>query len=160
MSGLSNIYLNEMLKNEVHCSKTFIGVFSADNIDVDKLKFLSRFILIVNLSPQEYRGTHFVTIVGSPREIIYCDSYALTCNTSQVLHESLLKIGRNITHMLKYPIQSINSEFCGFFCVFFVCFFDYERFPIIKQLKNFSKHNLNENDAICMSNIKQLIKKN
>ena len=149
-----------MLKNEMNCSEAFIGVFSADNIDVNKLKFLSRFILIANLSPQEHSGTHFVTIIASPREILYCDSYALPSKTSQMLHETLVKLGRKITHVLKYPIQAIDSDFCGFFCMLFVCIFDYERFPIIKRLKKFSKHNLSENDVICISNIKQIIKAN
>lgn len=143
------------------CSDLFIGVFSADTLDVQKCSERSDFIAICNLSKQSEIGTHFVVLVGSDSQLIYLDTFALPCTVSPSLYNSLKQIrNRKITTLIKKPIQSSLSEYCGFFCIFFTCMFDFKRFPQISHMMSFSKSNLYKNDYICIENIKRLIKQN
>ena len=161
MEGLSNIYIYKTLKKDIQCSDAFIGVYSSDNLDIQKCSEQENFIAICNLSKQSNVGTHFVTIVGTKQEILYCDSFALPYTTSESLFSSLKQIPRRkITTLFKTPIQSTFSEYCGFFCILFTCLFDIQRFPIIDNLKPFNTRILNDNDKICIDNIKMLIKQN
>ena len=160
--GVSNVYLYNTLKNSMKCSNLFVGVFSSDNMNLEELKRRDEFILICNLSPQWHSGSHFVTIVANTNEIIYCDSLALPISTSQSLFANLkhIGIGRRLTSLLKRPIQAPLSEFCGLYCIYCVCLFDYQRFPIVNDQKKFATNDLRQNDLICVQNIKQMIQSN
>lgn len=143
------------------CSDNFIGVFSSNNLDLKKCREKENFIAICNLSKKEQRGTHFVCLAASKSEIVYLDSFALPCTTSRSLHSSLTQLNRGrITELLKKPIQSSYSEYCGFFCMLFTALFDFKRFPNIKNMKPFSQTHLHNNDAICVENLKRIISEN
>ena len=158
--GLSNGFIHNILKNELKCH-SFIGVYAANDIDIEKVQESNEFIFICNLSPREHPGTHFVTIIGDRKQLLYCDSLALPIHTSQDLLNSLKKIGkRKMSTLIMTPIQSALSDFCGIYAIYFVLLFDYVRFPIVTEQNKFSKTHLRENDFICVENIKQIIKKN
>ena len=161
MSGVSNIYLLKTLKDDLKCSDTFIGVFSADNWDIEKSLERERFIAICNLSKESEIGSHFVTVVADPKQLLYIDSFALPTTMSVALYNTLKKVKkRKIKRLLKQPIQANSSEYCGFFCMLFTCLFDVERFPNMNDLKPFNKQNLHKNDEICIINLKKLIQQN
>lgn len=161
MEGLSNIYIYKTLKKDMECSNVFIGVYSSDNLDIKKCVQQENFIAICNLSKEGKVGSHFVTIFGTKDELLYIDSFALPCTTSASLYNSLKQLpNRKIITLLKRPIQSSLSEYCGFFCILFTCLFDFQRFPNVDNLKPFNKHILYNNDKICIENIKMLIKRN
>ena len=88
---------------------------------------MNNFIIICNLSPSHHRGSHFVTIIGTPNEILYVDSLALPCTISSEVHMTLLKFKRRIKNLITKCIQEAESSYCGFFCIYFACIFDYIR---------------------------------
>ena len=66
--GISNIYIDNLM-NKI--SKTFWGTFSIDNIPLIKNDIFS---VIVNLSKQNEKGTHFIAVSSRKNRIIYFDS--------------------------------------------------------------------------------------
>ena len=158
--GVTNHYILRTLKNGLLASKLFIGVYSSDTVNSKQIKDTSEFILVCNLSPRAAPGSHFVTIIGVKGELIYVDSLAQPAQLSARLYSTLKSTGKKITTLLHRPIQAFSSQFCGIFCIYYSMFFDYKRFPIIKNQKSFLKNDLYKNDGICLHNIKSIIKAN
>ena len=69
--GISNIYIDDLMK-KISCS--FKGTFSIDKIPTYKDE---KFSIIVNLSKENEKGTHFIGIMSSKDTIIYFDSYGI-----------------------------------------------------------------------------------
>merc|ERR1712105_226523 len=66
--GISNIYIDDLMK-KISCS--FRGTFLIDKIPTFKDE---KFSIIVNLSKENEKGTHFIGISSSKDTIIYFDS--------------------------------------------------------------------------------------
>lgn len=160
MSGLTNGYIHELLRDKLQLSHTYTDVYASDTVDVNRLKRKKHFIFICNLSKVGEKGTHFVCVVGKPNGVIYIDSLGLNVNMSPALYEQLQLLDRPISSLIDTPIQSQNSLFCGFYCIFFSCVFDINRFPNASGLRPFNKIDLKNNDAICINNLTTLIKNN
>jgi len=160
MGGLTNGYIHNLLRDKLVLSQIYMDVYASDTVEVTRLKRKKHFIFICNLSKASEKGTHFVCVVGKPTSIIYIDSLGLNVNMSPILHEQLRLIDRPISCLVDTPIQSQDSLFCGFYCIFFACLFDINRFPNASGLLLFDKTDRQNNDAICTSNLKTLIKNN
>ena len=160
MSGITNGYIFDILRNKIKLSHLFVDIYSSNTIDFLKLQKLKNFIIICNLSPSYDPGSHFVTIIGTPKELLYLDSMALSHSLSSEIYATLLKFKRKIINLVTKRIQSVESFFCGYYCIYFCCLFDYDKMKIIKNQIPFEKNELQRNDNICMKNIQTLIKLN
>ena len=159
-SGVSNHYILDTL-NKLQVSDLFMGVYSCNDMNIPLLKRKKEFILVANLSPKRTPGSHFVTIVKTLKEeVLYIDSLGQPSFLSKQLFDSLKSLGKKVTTLNRRPIQAADSVFCGIFTIYYSIFFDYKRFPVIKNQKTFLKKDLYKNDAICLHNIKKIIKLN
>lgn len=151
---LFNYEIDNFLSNYSLCH--YRGVFSSNNIP----KLVQNFIFICNLSNTNQKGSHFIVICKNNSDLFIFDPLALNiCNTDLFLFiEQCKKKCSNITK-INNPIQSILSQSCGLFCIFFVFLYHAKlknkgRIP----LQVFNKTNLIQNDQICINNIKLLLK--
>ena len=149
--GLSNIFIiNTLQKLNL---PLFDGVFSNNNIPLYLLR-KNNFLFICNTKPSHEKGEHFLLFYKKRGVLYIYDSLSLPL---EILPKSLkifLNLFSNIQIMTPNPIQSINSNYCGFYCIFFTLFIHSN--PKIKLLP-FSPSLIN-NDKICMKNIYILLK--
>ena len=69
--GISNVYIDHSM-NKI--SSSFRGTFSIDNIPTFNDESFS---LIVNLSKENEKGSHFIAISSSKNKIVYFDSFGI-----------------------------------------------------------------------------------
>lgn len=157
MGGLGNDFLQDYLSTK---SEKFIGVFSVDLIPKNLWK--KNCSLIVNLSPSNRKGSHFIAIyIDSANTMWYFDSFALP---PPIFNTHLMKclnkwIGANkFNYVLNHPIQDFESIFCGWytaaFCLFINHFYPFQFESIFHQ------KNLRLNEKIVVHLIKNLQKRN
>ena len=95
--GISNIFINDVMDK---ISRSFQGTYSIDNIPTIKN---NDFSIIINLSKQNEKGSHFVAIFNKQNKIIYFDSFG-----NQNIHRTLQKYIKNIktSYVFKYSITT------------------------------------------------------
>ena len=145
--GVTNVFIEEILfDNASH----FYGVFSNDNVNPN-LKYLNRFSVVCNLSNGNEDGSHFVAIIALPTYVLYIDSFGLPCVTEN-LCEFLSTLNKPVYHNSK-QIQDFYSNYCGFYCMLYVLYFDKERLFTIEFTDNLKK-----NDTLCIKYIISMMK--
>ena len=145
--GLRSDYLQVLSENHVKNFKSVLpcDFFKQTVVDCDE-KY------ICNLSNSKSKGSHFVAIQIKKDEIIFFDSYGLPCTNKDIL-QKLSDIGFNeITYCTKC-VQSLFSEFCGFFCLAFLMFTENKSVECFLDL--FHENDLEKNDTICINIIKE-----
>ena len=157
--GISNVFIEKTIK--AIPTTNFIGVYSAENFPFTYLdrNRTQKMVLICNLSPSDKPGTHFVTLCCTNNILRYFDSLALDPElVSPELYKSIKKCGRQLWYVIDDPIQAENSEFCGFYSMLYALLSDdYIKLCKPSGLKRFKKIDLDENDAICISNLLTVI---
>ena len=90
MSGLTNEYVEKIGKKIL--GQIFLGTFPCDLHP--KVKSKKMFCLVFNLSKHDTKGSHFIAVFASKKDIIYFDPY-----------------GGNLTNTFikKFNIYSLNS---------------------------------------------------
>lgn len=149
-------------------SETFRGVFAADCIPF-KLQILPSFIIVINLGkvknvPRTFaRGVlptgHFVAVAADRSRLYYFDPYGLKADVKEVNH-FLKGCGRKIEYN-RTRVQSWKSNYCGLYCILYVCYSDGTRAHKIgkKGLRfysNQSEKKLLQNDRRCVDYLKQM----
>jgi len=147
--GISNIYIDDLMK-KISCS--FRGTFSIDKIPTFKDE---KFSIIVNLSKENEKGTHFIGIMSSKDTIIYFDSYGIE-HINLTIEKYLKKYRKKILHS-NVQLQHVFSSHCGYFCVSFILCLE-NNIPLHKFLTIFHKKDLYLNDYICIQIITTFIK--
>ena len=146
--GISNMYIDNLMEK---ISSSFRGTFSIDKIPMFKEK---NFSIIVNLSKENEKGTHFIGISLLKNVIVYFDSYGVeTINLT--IEEYLKKYRKKIIHS-NIQLQHFFSSHCGFFCISFILCLD-NNIPFHKFLKMFHKKDLYLNDYISIKIITSFI---
>lgn len=145
--GLTNVYIDSILFK--YCPNFFRGTFSCNTIPKE-LAQLSKFSIIINLSKDFEIGSHYVCLVSFPTHVLYLDSYALPCTNNDIC-SFLLDLNKTVLYNEK-RIQHAMSNFCGFYCIFWVLYFSHKN--AIKA--NFSS-DLMSNDNLCIQYICQLL---
>ena len=148
--GLSNILIDDILKS---CD-TYKGCFSNDNIP-NILQKEPQFSIICNLDSKYEKGSHFICIISFPNFVLYIDPIGLPCFTAPI-KEFLHSLNKPVFENVK-QIQHMNSNFCSFYCMLFVSYFNTDKSTREKMF--FNSKNLFENDKICVQYLKELIKK-
>ena len=98
LDGISNQYIDQLMQE---ISYTFRGTFSADNIPEFEGE---NFSLIINLSNAREKGSHFIAVSISEKQILYFDSFGSLQTNSNI--EKYLKDIKNefYTLNIKYSI--------------------------------------------------------
>ena len=104
---LSNIFINNLLKNE----KSYLGTFSKDEIPLIE----NNKSLIFNLQNSNRPGTHWGSLSRKNNNIFIFDSFGIGYIPKNIY--DIYKKFNVITNI--YRIQDINSNLCGLFCVLF-----------------------------------------
>lgn len=151
MDGLSNNFIDSIL---ISRARYFRGVYSANNIS-PSLSQENVFSIICNLDEFGEKGSHFVTIICFPKFVLYIDSFGLPCLVKTI--NIFLKTLNRPIFFNETQIQSNNSNYCGFFTMLFVLYFDLiftEKTP--KKIV-FNLSDLSMNDNICVKEIKHIL---
>ena len=151
---LYNIEIHEYLK--LYQLPYYKGVYSSNNIP----NFTKNYIFICNLSNDYEKGSHFITICNVDSHLFILDSLAMNIANSELylnVKEKFKNCKKLIT--IDKPIQSMTSQGCGIYCIFFVLFFHAK---IGKKLASlnllpFDGRILENNDSICIANINTLV---
>ena len=133
---LSNIFINDLLKNENY----FSGVYSKDQIPLIE----NNKSLIFNLQNSDQKGSHWVALSRKSNNIFISDSFGIGD-----IPNNLYKIYKNyniITNV--YRIQDINSNLCGMFCVLFCLYKVDSKNKFISFLNLFNSNNFLKNELI------------
>lgn len=150
MIGLQNTSIATLLE---HCG-SFYGVFSSDNIP-KHLKGKNRFSIICNLSPKSKSGTHFIAIIAYNQTVIYMDSIGLPCSNNAIL--TFLKSLNRKIYFNNQQHQSVFSNYCGFYCMLYVLYFNTPKYFQIQNKIEFT-NNYARNDQLCYKFVKYLLK--
>jgi len=153
MGGITNNYIESFLRP---LTKHFIGVFSANNLPNNLLK-TKKFSLICNHDKLGEEGSHFITVLHCGFCIIYIDSLGQPCTINDI-RNFLLSFHLPVFYNAR-QLQSINSSFCGFFCILYVLYFDklFDNFVYSSKLV-FNVNELSSNDILCIKHIIKLLK--
>jgi hypothetical protein len=143
--GLSNGEVEELC-NRLIGHKYFLGVYPADikpqlffNIDRH-----NRFALIFNLSNHNEMGSHFIAVVRNRSRVMYFDSFGRKC-LNKSIKTFLNKLSNTITFN-KTKIQHVRSNFCGYFCIYFICSCLLQNRSISQCISKFSVNDTLSND--------------
>lgn len=149
---ISNLEINQILRDRA--SPLYEGIYSIDNIPFEYLNQKKHFIVVCNLARQGNYGTHFIVIVYDDGHMFYLDSLA---PPQEFVNLIFLRFRPTKVSFLKRPLQSTYSHACGYYCIFFVLYFD--RIMTNREVDfilPFSLTNPLINDSICMSNLSML----
>ena len=149
---LCNAFIDKVLE---HYCKYFHGVYSSNTIPQD-LKKKTFFCVVVNLSRDDEPGSHFVSVIKNKETLFYLDSLLLDAK-KEILHSVISEDIISIK-MLSERIQSVQSNFCGFYCILFCLL--YEEIVKYSRLPNFyvDEYNLTKNDKLCLQYIVNCMK--
>jgi hypothetical protein len=100
----------------------YIGSFARNELHQIKIKTFPAF-LVINLDTRQSHGTHWIALAVYQNEIFICDSLG-GINPSSTLPIKLIDYLNILTNhrqiFMTKQLQSINSEFCGQYCVLFI----------------------------------------
>ena len=133
---LSNIFINDLLKNEEY----FSGTFSKDQIPLIE----NNKSLIFNLQNSDQKGSHWLSLSRKNNNIFIFDSFGIGD-----IPNNLYKIYKNyniITNI--YRLQHLNSILCGLFCVLFCLYKVDSKNKFISFLNLFNSNNFLKNELI------------
>jgi hypothetical protein len=149
MIGLTNKYV-EMLG--MRLIDNYLGTFPCDiQPDVSGLKSFS---LVFNESKHDEAGSHFVSVYASEKEVFYFDSMSLNLENDYI-KMFVFSCGKPVVQS-ETQIQSLDSNFCGFFCICFLMYMSLG-LPYDDFYRCFSC-DLKLNDIIVIDFIKQMAK--
>lgn len=149
MSGISNLYIMKILEKY---NIPFLGVFAIDTLPQ---VVSNNSGLICNLSRITEKGSHFIAMYFKNSKIFYFDPLAL--DISVTYFKEYLDAFRKCVVYKRQQIQDDQSEFCGFFCMYFIlemCF--NHNYQLV--FSKFKKENLIDNDEIVIKHLKHLLK--
>lgn len=141
--GLTIQYLENVGK-KMFKKKHFLGCFPADIHPKTKRKIFS---LIFNLSKHNEEGTHYIAIFANAKTLMYFDPFGKKCKNKHIKRFIANNKQTRKIKEVKRTIQSLNSNFCGFFCLAFILSQEL-KIPLSKFFKMFHNDDLNLNDDV------------
>jgi len=153
MRGLTNVFIERTL-SRVRNLKLWDGVYPCDRIP---LRVLQRdFAIIVNLSNHNEAGTHFIAMTQIGDKMFYFDSLATNVNNLPHLLQRLIQ-ERNGAPVITSPIQGNHSNYCGFYCIYFILYLSLLNHRHEFSPNRFSVIQLYDNDKLCMNFIYRML---
>ena len=132
---LSNIFINNLLKNE----KSYLSTFSKDEIPLIE----NNKSLIFNLQNSNQAGSHWISLSRNNNIFIF-DSFVIGHIPKNIY--VIYKKFNIITNI--YRIQHINSNSCGLFCVLFCLYKVNNKNTFIEFLNLFNVNDYIKNELV------------
>ena len=133
----------------IFCSN-FQGVYAKDTIP-DHLTEKNRFSIVVNLSPSNHPGSHFVSIIRQKDTLLYFDSLILPIPKEVSNFIKKLKVSNAKRNF--HQIQDESSDFCGYYCMLACLHFCDQDFEYGIKFPMFHRDALKRNDLLCLNYI-------
>ena len=133
---LSNIFINNLLKNE----KSYLGTFSKDEIPLIE----NNKNLIFNLQNSAFSGSHWCSLCRKNNNIFIFDSFGIGYMPKNIYE--IYKSFNIITNI--YRIQHINSNLCGLFCALFFLYKVNSKNKFIEFLNLFNVNDYIKNELV------------
>ena len=133
---LSNIFINNLLKNE----KSYVSTFSKNEIPLIK----NNKSLIFNLQNSDQSGSHWCSLSRTNNNIFIFDSFGVGHIPKNIYN---IYINFNIITNI-YRIQDINSNLCGLFCVLFCLYKVNNKNKFIEFLNMFNVNDYIKNELM------------
>ena len=145
--GLYNEYINKYLSQlPIH----FDGCFSIDLIPNEIFK-RKNFILVINTANSTQKVGHFVTLIRKENMCILFDPLAINMYRDYFSFKCGLFL-----HYLTHPIQSPLSNYCGYYAILFVMYFNFRPNFHLLFIRNLNVNALLQNDRICKYYIEKI----
>lgn len=103
---------------------------------------------IYNLNNSYQKGSHWVGIYKNNKKSCYFDSFGFVCDREIEKYIKPYKYN-------KYQIQDINSTSCGYYCIAFIIFMNYNNNDFDNFIKMFNKENYKLNEFILYNYLKK-----
>ena len=133
---LSNVFINNLLKNE----ESYLSTFSKDEIPLIE----NNKSLIFNLQNSNEKGSHWIAFSRSNKNIFIFDSFGIGYIPKNIY--DIYKDYNIITNI--YRIQDINSNLCGLFCVLFCLYNVNSKNKFIEFLNLFNVNDYIKNELV------------
>ena len=133
---LSNIFINNLLKNE----KSYLGTFSKDEIYLIE----NNKSIIFNLQNSNEKDSHWISLSRKNNNIFTFDSFGIG-----YIPKNIYDIYKNFNIITNiYRIQDINSNPCGLFCVLFCLYKVNSKNKFIEFLNMFNVNDYIKNELV------------
>ena len=133
---LSNIFINNLLKNE----ESYLNTFSKDEIPLIE----NNKSLIFNLQNSNQAGSHWIALSRTNKNIFIFDSFGIG-----YIPKNTYKIYKNFNIITNiYRVQHINSNLCGLFSILFCLYKVDTKNRFIKFLNMFNVNDFIKNELI------------
>ena len=133
---LSNIFINNLLKNE----KSYLNTFSKDEIPLIE----NNKSLIFNLQNSNQPGSHWIALSRNNKNIFIFDSFGIGH-----IPKNIYEIYKNFNIITKiYRIQHINSNLCGLFSILFYLYKVNSKNKFIEFLNLFNVNDYIKNELV------------
>lgn len=134
------------------------GIFAANTVP-NEIFDKPIFCIIVNTDLYGMEGKHWISIIKYRNKVkIFDSSSTPKILLFPVMNKLFLKL--KATPIRSKKIQSINSNFCGFYCLHEIMKFHLLlKNKLLKSHLNSFQKNTNKNDDICIQNIEKMISK-
>jgi len=139
---MNSLELKQIINKDKLLSKTFIGIFAADELNFQVYKKPS--CLIVNTDPATEPGEHWIAIYFDARgNMEYFDSFGRQPTADFV---AFMKENGNKIRVHSQRLQSDDTYVCGMYCVYFLF---YRVRNVNTMFAKFGKNLLNNDRLIC-----------
>ena len=133
---LSNIFINNLLKNE----KFYLSTFSKDEIPLIK----NNKSLIFNLQDSNQSGSHWIALLRKDNNIFIFDSFGIG-----YIPKNINKIYKNFNIITNiYRIHDLNSNLCRLFCILFCLYKVNSKNKFIEFLNLFNVNDYIKNELV------------
>ena len=139
---IDELQLGTLINKCKHLKYKFAGVYAADNFSPN-LK--NGNFIIVNSNKATQMGTHWLLLCNRNNKYLFADPHGLPLNNYPHVRDRLSFADLGVTEIIQAPLQNLNSNLCGLYCIYIAHYVFDADFPIIpyiseQELLRFVKH--------------------
>lgn len=113
---MNSLEITKLLSEDPVTSSLFIGCFPCNKLPTPPSR---KFSLVVNLSPSNHEGTHWIAIFGGTGNKAYVfDSLGLKLKNDYIIRWLRKHFVKYFCNSIQH--QSFTTNTCGGFCIFFI----------------------------------------
>ena len=125
-----------------HLKHKFLGIYAADNYP---LNLKENTFIIVNSDKSNQLGTHWLLLCNRDNKYLFGDPLGLPITYYPHICDRLSFADFELVEIIKSPLQKLDSNLCGLFCIYIAHYVFSAYFPLIPyisetELSRFVKH--------------------